>query len=255
MHVLFIGDLVGTASVPFALRSIERIRALRPVDVVIVNAENAAHDLTTDRFGTSPEIVAALLDGGVDVITGGNHTWDRADAAEVLAHPRVLRPINVPADLPGHGTVTFDVAGEPVTVVNLIMADAFTEATPLWAGWEEAERTGTVIVDLHGAMPVFKRAFAFAVNGSAAAVLGTHTHEPSLALDILPGGTAIVTEVGFTGPTGGAGGGNAEQAAAMIRGDWVAGTPAPLATGPMTFAAVLVTTDGNRATTIERIAG
>ena len=253
MHVLFIGDLVGAESVPFALRSISAIRASRPVDVVVVNAENAAHDITTDRFGTSPPMVAALLDGGVDVITGGNHTWDRSDAAEVLAHPRVLRPLNVPTDRPGHGTATFDVAGQTVTVVNLIMADALADATPLWPAWESAERVGAVIIDLHGSMPVSKRGFAHAVDGTAAGVLGTHTHEPSLACDILPGGTAIVTEVGFTGPTGGAGGGNVAQAAAMIRGDWVPGTAAPLATGPMTLAAILVTIEGNRATAIERI--
>ncbi len=253
MHVLFIGDLVGSDAVPFTIDAVQRIRAMRPVDLVIANAENAAHVPATDRFGTSPEIASALLDGGVDVITGGNHTWDRADAAEVLTHPRVLRPLNVGPDRPGHGAVTVDVGKQRVTVVNLIMADAFADTTPLWSAWQSVDRDGAVIVDLHGGMPVSKRAFAHAVDGTAAAVLGTHTHEPSLALDILPGGTGFVAEVGFTGPSGGAGGGGIDQAAAMIRGDWVPGTAAPLATGPLTLAAVLVTLDGNRATAIERI--
>lgn len=260
MRLLFIGDLVGPAAVPFAIDAIARIRADTPVDLVVVNAENAAHDPATDTYGTTPDMVAALLGGGVDVITGGNHTWDRPDADEALAHPRVLRPLNVPADRPGHGSVTLDVAGEPVTVVNLIDATAYAAATPIWPAWQAwlaTERRGTVIVDLHAAMPVDKRAFAWAVAGEVAAVLGTHTHEPSLPLDLLPGGTAFVAEVGFTGPTGGAGGGDAGQAVAALRGDRDPAQPGALATGPMTLAAVLVTIDTTggpgRATAIERL--
>jgi 2',3'-cyclic-nucleotide 2'-phosphodiesterase len=253
VEILFIGDLVGPDAVPFAIDAIARLRRDRAIDAVIVNTENAAHDPATGRYGTSPAMAEALLAGGADVLTGGNHTWDRADAADLLAMPRVLRPANVPPDLPGHGAVTITTTtGETLTVVNLVTADAFRRALPVWPAWEAAPRDGTVVVDLHGSMPVDKRAFALAVAGEAAAVLGTHTHEPSLPLDVLPGGTAFVAEVGCTGPSGGAGGADAGQAAAAARGEPQA-LPSRLASGPMSLAAVIVSTRDGRAVGIERV--
>ncbi len=253
MNILFIGDLVGRPAVAWVADRIPRLRADHAVDLVIVNAENATFDAATNTYGTDWQTVDRLVAAGVDVITGGNHTWDHPDAAAVLAHPRVLRPANVSPDLPGHGSVTVDVAGEPVTVVNLAMRDAIAAATPLWSAWQTIDRRGTVVVDLHGMEPQGKRGFALAIDGHAAAVLGTHTHEPSLPLDILPGGTAFVTEVGFTGPSGGAGGLAAHVIAAEIRGDRDPATLTALADGPMTLAAVLVTTAAGRATSIRRL--
>ncbi len=254
MNILFVGDLVGRPAVPYAIERIGQIRASHVVDLVIVNAENATFDAATNTYGTDQETADLLFGAGVDVITGGNHTWDHPDAAAILAHPRVLRPANVPADWPGHGAVTLDVAGEPVTVVNLTAPDAIAAATPLWPIWQSLDRPGTVIVDLHCAEPVHKRGVALALDGRAAAVLGTHTHEPSLLLDILPGGTAFVAEVGFTGPSGGAGGMAPALAASEIRGDRDPATPFALAVGPHILAAVLVTTDDGRATAIQRLA-
>ena len=254
MNILFIGDLVGRPAVIYAADRIARLRANHAVDLVIVNAENATFDAATNTYGTDHLTVDRLFAAGVDVITGGNHTWDHPEAATVLAHPRVLRPSNVPAALPGHGSVTLEIAGEAATVVNLAMPDAIAAATPLWPAWQAIDRRGTVVVDLHGMEPQAKRGFAFAIDGQAAAVLGTHTHEPSLPLDILPGGTAFVTEVGFTGPSGGAGGLAAHVIAAEIRGDRDPSTPTALADGPMVLAAVLITTHAGRATAIRRLA-
>lgn len=254
MNILMVGDIVGPPAVRYAADRIRELRAAHAIDLVVVNAENASFDAATGTFGTDQETVDLLLAAGADVITGGNHTWDRPDAAKVLAHPRVLRPANVPAGLPGHGWVTVDVGGEPVTVVNLAMVDAVANATPLWAAWQATGRRGTVVVDLHGMEPLRKRGFALAVDGQAAAVVGTHTHEPSLALDILPGGTAFVTELGFTGPSGGAGGLAARLIASEIRGDRDPSLPNALADGPMVLAAVLIETSMGRATTIRRLA-
>ena len=253
MNILFIGDLVGRPAVLYAAERIGQLRASHAVDVVVVNAENATFDAATGSYGTDQETVDRLFGAGVDVITGGNHTWDHPDAATVLAHPRVLRPANVPDDWAGHGTVTLDVSGETVTVVNLTLPDAIADATPLWSAWRALERRGTVIVDLHAMEPLTKRGFALAIDGQAAAVLGTHTHEPSLALDILPGGTAFVTEVGFTGPSGGAGGLAAAVIISQIRGDHDPAAPSALANGPMILAAVLVTTKDGQPTTIQRL--
>ena len=253
MNILFIGDLVGQAAVPYTADRVRQLRADHAVDLVIVNAENATFDAATNTYGTDQATVDRLFAAGVDVTTGGNHTWDHPEAAAVLAHPRVLRPANVPAEWPGHGSVTLEVGSETVTVVNLAMTDAIAAATPLWPAWQAIDRRGTVLVDLHGMEPQAKRGFALAIDGQAAAVLGTHTHEPSLPLDILPAGTAFVTEVGFTGPSGGAGGLAAHIIAAEIRGDRDPTTPTALAGGPMVLAAVLVTTQAGRATAITRL--
>lgn len=253
MNILFIGDLVGRPAVRYAIDRIGELRAAHPIDLVVVNAENATFDATTNRYGTDQETIDLLFGAGVDVITGGNHTWDHSDAVTVLADPRVLRPANVPADLPGHGVVSLDIAGEPVTVVNLALPDAIANATGLWAAWQATDRRGTVLIDLHGMEPQAKRGFALAVDGDAAAVLGTHTHEPSLALDILPGGTAFVTDVGFTGPSGGAGGLAAAVITGEIRSDRDPSAPAALADGPHVLAAVLVTTKEGHATAIQRL--
>ena len=253
MNILVIGDIVGRPAVGYAAGRIRELRASHAVDLVVVNAENAAFDGATGTYGTDQATVDTLLSAGADVITGGNHTWDRPDAAAVLAHPRVLRPLNVPPDWPGHGSVTLDVAGEPVTVINLAHTDAIAAATPLWAAWESAPRRGTVVVDLHAMEPLTKRGFALTIDGQAAAVVGTHTHEPSLALDILPGGTAFVTDVGFTGPSSGAGGLATSVITSSIRGEWTTGDPLALADGPIVLAAVLVTAEGGRATAIRRL--
>ena len=167
--------------------------------------------------------------------------------------PRVLRPLNVPPDWPGHGSVTLEVAGEPATVVNLASTDAIAAATPLWPAWQAVDRRGTIVVDLHAMAALPKRGFALAVDGQAAAVIGTHTHEPSLALDILPGGTAFVAEIGFTGPSSGAGGLATSVITSSIRGEWTTGDPLALADGPLVLAAVLITADGGHATTIRRL--
>ena len=123
MKVLFFGDIVGATAVRHLAERIPRWRREYEIDLVVANAENAAVSDPDDinrGFGTPARVVETLFEAGVDVLTGGNHSWDAPDAALVFEHPRVLRPHNVERSLPGHGTVRLAVGLRHVTVVNLI---------------------------------------------------------------------------------------------------------------------------------------
>jgi metallophosphoesterase (TIGR00282 family) len=205
--VLFFGDIVGEDATAYVASRLPGLRDQYRCDLVIANAENCA----PNGLGMSTKQVDLLLSSGVDAITGGNHSWDSPESVELLEHPKVIRPYNVGADVPGRGLLHLDVAGTTVTLLNLADACAMRSVTAIndsfvpayQGGWVEADRRGTVIVDYHGDHVIEKQIFARAVDGEAAAVLGTHTHEPTLPLHILPGGTALITDVGMNGPSGG----------------------------------------------------
>lgn len=257
MRVLFIGDIVGPSAVHHVAGCLPALRHDHAVDLVIANAENCA----PSGSGMTSELVGMLFDAGVDTITGGNHSWDGAEAEAVLGHPCVLRPANVPAGLPGQGIVHLTVADEPVTILNLAdadalrLADAVDHATPLWSAWQAADRRGTVIVDIHAEHVIHKQIFAHAVDGAAAAVLGTHTHDPTLTLRILPGGTALVTEVGMTGPSSGVMGFDPTNFVEGFKQDTPFALPLPLpADSPIELGAVLLDIEANHTQEISRIA-
>jgi hypothetical protein len=151
--VLFFGDIVGQEATEYLGKRLGSLSDEHRVDLVIANAENCA----PDGLGMTGWQADALLAGGVDVITGGNHSWDSPDSVRALDNPRVLRPFNLAPGVPGRGSLTLDVAGEPVTVLNLADACAMktVRATagrfrPAFEGWTDADRQGTVIVDYHG---------------------------------------------------------------------------------------------------------
>lgn len=272
MNALFIGDIVGSEAVRYVAGRLPELRRVHEIDLVVVNAENCAVSGPRIRpgFGMSVELVEQLLESGADIVTSGNHAWDGPEAEEVLARPRVLRPLNVPDALPGKGFSILEVKGEPVTVVNLISASAVPEHEPVYRAWLPAdaangiepiypawrlvEKQGAAIVDLHGLKVSEKQSFAFAVDGEAAAILGTHTHEPTLPLRILPAGTALVTDVGMTGREGGIIGIDPEHWVADVKGN---GTdhlpPFRLADGPMTLGAILLHIEGGKTRQLERI--
>lgn len=256
MNLLFIGDIVGPDATDYLARRLPELRHTHAVDLVIANAENCSitGPRPMDGFGMRAEAVETLLSAGVDVLTSGNHAWDAPDADAVLAHPRVLRPFNLPPGTSGKGLLALDVAGEQVSVLNLADTLAMKVALPLYAAWQAARPTGTVIVDLHGTSGIKKQAFAHAVAGQAAAVLGTHTHEPTLLLHLLPGGTALVCDVGMTGRLGGVAGMDARPFIAWTKGeDAEPLLPFALANGPMVLGAVLLEIVGGRTTAITRI--
>lgn len=256
MNILFIGDIVGPSGAAWVAGRLPELRRRYETDLVVVNAENAAicSDRPTAGFGMSTPLVELLFGAGVDAITSGNHAWDHPDTAAVLARPNVLRPLNAPAGRAGHGVWTTEVRGEPLTLINLCDALAIPGASPHYPAFEGVDRRGTVLVDFHGESPLTKQAFAFAVDGRAAAVLGTHTHEPTTRLHRLPGGTALVSDVGMSGAYGGVAGVDPAIFVARLRGDDLSALPPfTLATGPMTLGAVFVRTEGGRTVHIERV--
>src|ERR671912_657728 len=222
MNLLMIGDVVGPEATAWLADRLPTLRREHAVDLVVVNAENCAVTAPTPwaGFGMTPALVDLLLAAGADVITSGNHGWDGPDAEKVHGYPQVLRPLNMPQDTLGRGATTVEVAGEPVMIVNLASERGTVDgALPVYPAWRTVEQRGTVVIDFHGDAAWEKMIFATAVDGEAAAVLGTHTHEATEALHILPGGTGFVTDVGMTGPTGYPGGFQLWHFAARYRGE------------------------------------
>lgn len=256
MNILFIGDIVGSQGVDYVIRRLPELRREHTADVVIANAENCcvSGPRPSRGFGMDPESIERLLTAGVDVITSGNHSWDAPDADDVLSHPRVIRPFNVPDHLSGRGVVSIPVGSEWVTVVNVADNLAIPDVTPAWPAVLDLDLQGTVIVDFHGGDVMQKIGFAHAVDGRVAAVIGTHTHEPSLLLHQLPGGTAFVLDAGMTGPTGGWQGIDPLHLVADYRGEPVDTLPPfELASGPVVLGAISLTVADGLTTRISRI--
>lgn len=266
MNVLFVGDIVGPEAARWLAKRLPELRREHGAHLVVANAENCAvtGPSPMNGFGMTPELVELLLSNGVDVITGGNHSWDGPDKEEVLAHPGVLRPYNVPEDALGKGILHMKTAGGPMTIVNLISETAklpgklAPDPSSPYEAWHSLRDEGlphAILVDFHGDSPWEKMSFATAVDGEAATVLGTHTHDSTAHCHLLPGGTAFVTEVGMTGRLGWTGGGfvPAHFAAALMGADLSFLPPYELTTGPMTLGAVLVGLEENKAVTVERV--
>lgn len=204
MRALFVGDVVGPRAVAWLAGLLPALRGEHGVDLVVVDAENCAPD------GTSMTLagVESLLAAGADVVTGGNHAFEGDEVEAVLGHERVLRPLNVGAGVPGRGALTVTVSGEEVRVVVLADRLALADGPPFahmalepYAAWAALPAgPPTTIVEMHALSVAAKQSLAYALDGEVAAVLGTHTHEPTIALRVLPRGTALVTEVGMTGP-------------------------------------------------------
>jgi metallophosphoesterase (TIGR00282 family) len=210
MRVLFFGDVTGPRAVTALSNALPRWRRAHHIDTVIANAENAVVSRTDDPrlgFGLDTAAVDTLLEAGVDVITGGNHSWDSPDAEAALDSARVLRPHNVFGTLPGKGVVELASDAGKLVVINLMGASAagerYTVSNPLAAFDALALSTTAVIVDFQSESVAEKHTFAHAVDGRATAVLGTHTHEPTAILHRLPKGTFFVADVGMVGPDGG----------------------------------------------------
>ncbi|GAA4185818.1 TIGR00282 family metallophosphoesterase [Streptosporangium oxazolinicum] len=259
MRILFFGDIVGDRATAHIAERLSDLRREYDADLVIANAENCA----PNGLGMAAKQIDQLLLAGVDVITGGNHSWDSDESTGLLALEQVLRPANLAPDVPGRGVLTLDAAGEKITVINLADHCAMKSVKkvaagfrPAYEGWLAAERIGTVIVDYHGDHVLEKQIFAHAVDGEASAVIGTHSHEATTALHLLPGGTGFVTEVGMTGPAGGVQGFAPEVMVAGLRttGNPFSGDlPAP-GDGPITLGAVCIEIHDGRTTDLRRVA-
>jgi len=201
MNILFIGDIFAGAGRRIVADHLQDLIATNHIDLAIANAENAA-----GGFGITPAIAEELLGMGLDVLTSGNHVWDKRDVYDYLGRqPRLLRPANYP-DAPGSGVLTVRARnGAECVVVNLqgrtYMPNTdcpFRKADQILGGLDPSIRVR--FVDFHAEVTSEKIAMGWYLDGRVSAVIGTHTHVATADTRILPGGTAYQTDCGMTGP-------------------------------------------------------
>jgi metallophosphoesterase (TIGR00282 family) len=255
VRILFIGDIFGKPGREIARRAIPAIVEGRDVDFVIANVENSAAG-----FGVTGDIADTILSYGVDVMTTGNHVWDKKEVLDYIPRqPKLLRPANFPAGVPGRGSyVGRTRTGEPIGVINL-MGRIFMAPLddPFAAALREIDamrsKTRVIIVDFHGEATSEKVAMGWHLDGRVTAVFGTHTHVQTADERLLPKGTACLTDVGMTGPHDSIIGVTVEAALARF----LNGMPARFesASGPGRLNAVIVTADPGTgtATAVERL--
>jgi metallophosphoesterase (TIGR00282 family) len=212
MKILFVGDVFGSAGRRIVREHLGHVRESHQIDLTVINGENAA-----GGFGITPALAEELFDWGADVITTGNHVWDKRELIDYLksAAPdshdsarRVLRPANLQAGLPGYGVYEGVIEdgeniGTPYAVINL-MGRVFMNGTndPFHAVGKllEGIKSKIILVDFHAEATSEKVAMGWHLDGRVTAVLGTHTHIPTADERVLPGGTAYQTDVGMSGP-------------------------------------------------------
>jgi metallophosphoesterase (TIGR00282 family) len=255
IKILLIGDIVGDPGRRVIAHRLAEVKAAHRLDLVIGNAENAA-----GGFGITPKIAEELFAMGIDVLTTGNHVWDKREAIDYLAKERrILRPANYPEGTPGLGRYVIELAGGVQVGVLQLMGRVFMPMTdcPFQAARRELEwlraSTRLIIVDMHAEATSEKRAMGWFLDGQVTAVLGTHTHVQTADEEILPQGTAYLTDVGMTGPMASVIGITPESSIERFL------TQRPrryeTAAGPAILQGAIVTLDSStgRATAIERL--
>lgn len=202
MNILFIGDIVGRPGRELIRKGLRTLIDHHGVDFTIANAENAAAG-----FGVTKDIGDALLDWGVDVMTSGNHIFDKREVIPYIAsEPRLLRPANYPAGVPGRGSYLAQTGdGRAVGVINVMGRVFMTPIDdPFAVVVREIDalrpRTRVIVVDFHAEATSEKVAMGWHLDGKASLVVGTHTHVQSADERVLPNGTAYITDAGMTGP-------------------------------------------------------
>jgi metallophosphoesterase (TIGR00282 family) len=202
MKLLFVGDVIGKPGRRALQSLLPRLVDHHRADYVVVNVENSA-----GGFGVTPEVLAEIAALPIDVYTTGNHVWDKKEGVEILDRERrLLRPHNYPEGNPGRGLhVGETAAGIPVAVINLEgrvfmhnLDSPFVVADRLLADLDP--KVKVVFVDFHAEATSEKQALGFYLDGRVSAVVGTHTHVPTADERVLPQGTALLTDVGMTGP-------------------------------------------------------
>jgi len=212
LKILFVGDVFGSAGRKIVREHLGHVRQSHQVDLTVINGENAA-----GGFGITPNLAEDLFDLGADVITTGNHVWDKRELIEYMksvpadSHERarrVLRPANLQHGLPGYGVYEGVIEdgeniGTPYAVVNLMgrvfmngTNDPFNAANSILDGI----KAKVILLDFHAEATSEKVAMGWHLDGRVTAVLGTHTHIPTADERVLPGGTAYQTDVGMSGP-------------------------------------------------------
>lgn len=255
MKVLFIGDIVGKTGRKALKAGIPKIGEMVKIDLVIANVENAA-----GGFGITEDVGEEIFSSGVNVLTSGNHIWDKKEAVTYITkEERLLRPANYPEGAPGHGSLIVNTRnGDRVAVLNISGRIFMGQMDcPFQIARREITRlkteTNIIIVDFHGEATSEKAAFGYLFDGEVSAVIGTHTHVQTADEKILPKGTAFISDVGMTGPLDSIIGIKKEQ----IIGKFLTQVPVrfEIAGGPTIFSAVLIEIDSKtgHATEIQRL--
>ena len=202
MNVLMVGDIFGDSGRAALAKLLPKLRQQHAIDVAVVNIENAA-----GGFGVTPQIARTVLEaGGVDVLTSGNHIWDKKEIIPYIGKENLLlRPANFPAGTPGAGYITVKAGPHRVAVLNLMgrvfmnpIDCPFRKADEIVA--ELRRETPVVLVDMHAEATSEVMALGWYLDGRVSAVVGTHRHVQTSDERILPGGTAYITDLGMTGP-------------------------------------------------------
>ncbi len=260
MRILFIGDIFGRPGRTIVKDRLPEIVRDHKIDLIIANGEN-----TAAGFGITPDLAEELLELNIDVITTGNHVWDKREIVDYFQMAagngrgparRVLRPANFPADMPGWGVYQGFKGKIPYAVINLqgrvFMAsndDPFRIADQLLQKIDAR----VIVVDMHAEATSEKISLGWYLDGRVTAVIGTHTHVPTADERVLPNGTAYVTDVGMTGPYDGVIGVKKE----LVVGRFLNGMPVRFepATGDVRLCAVVIDGDEEtgKARSIERL--
>jgi metallophosphoesterase (TIGR00282 family) len=246
MRILFLGDIVGRVGRDAVAAALPELRRRLRLDLAIVNAENASHG-----FGLAPEMARALFEAGADVLTLGNHAWDRREIIPFIAtEKRLIRPINFPPATPGAGSVLLTLADGRRALVLNAMGRLFMEALdcPFRATEDLLTRhklgvtMQAIICDFHAEATSEKAAYAHSFDGRLSLVVGTHTHVPTADHQILPAGTGFMTDAGMCGPYDGVIGMGKQPA---IERFWkkMPGERLQPAEGPATLSGVFLETD------------
>jgi metallophosphoesterase (TIGR00282 family) len=203
LNILLFGDVVGRVGREAVKAHLPALRRELAIDLAIVNAENAAHG-----FGVSEKIAGEMYEAGADVLSTGNHVWDQRELIQYIERdPRLLRPANFPKGTPGMGWRLQPLdGGRSVLVVNLmgrlfmeVLDDPFAVLDAILAEHPLGRSATAIVVDFHGEATSEKMAFAHFADGRVSAVVGTHTHVPTADAQILPGGTAYISDCGMCG--------------------------------------------------------
>jgi len=201
LRVLFIGDIVGKPGRSAVKTILSGLIEKLKIDFIIANGENAA-----GGFGITEKVAKELFQQRINVITTGNHIWDKKDDISYIAKdPCILRPFNYPPGVPGQGSIIYNLNGLNIGIINLIGRVFMAPVDcPFRMGLAEVERisetTRIIIIDFHAEATSEKIALGYYLDGKVSAVIGTHTHVQTADERILPKGTAYITDVGMTGP-------------------------------------------------------
>lgn len=249
-----VGDVVGRTGRYFFMEQTPELKQARKIDLVVVNGENAAHGK-----GLTPNVYDELIRGGADVVTSGNHIWDNSNVLKIIdTEPFLLRPANYPEDAPGKGFCIIPIGKKKVGVVNM---SGRTFMSPMDCPFRLGDKIlnflkkncDVILIDFHAEATSEKIAFANYVDGRATVVVGTHTHVQTADEQILPKGTAYITDLGMVGAANSILG----MAIEPVIARFTTGRPSKfeVAEGAAIYCAVLIETNDktNKAVKIERI--